>query len=241
MSPLRDHRRRDSHLIAVRKTLGTGDELTNRRHRQTAPTSTLPSAANFRDHPPPPDPSLQRTGGYRRPLTTCNRLRCNSLQLSGLWSPHPDKLQTSSIRLRGWRIHRGEYRRRLLRTALQIHGWRIHCCVCMRPEASPCDPEQGPFRAADPSPEGNDPCGNRISSLTKASRRGGPPNRAPRGCCGCSRSFRSVSCRCKYPCRIRAGSKPGSARDDARSRAVKIASASFGTRDATDFGAGYEG
>jgi hypothetical protein len=29
-----------------------------------------------------------------------------------------------------------------------IRGWRIHCRVCMRPESSPCDPEQRVFSAS---------------------------------------------------------------------------------------------
>ena len=58
----------------------------------------------------------------------------------------------------------------------------------MRPEASPCNPERRGFSASGPTLIGNDPHGSQISSLTTASRRGGPPSRAPRDYCGCSGS-----------------------------------------------------
>jgi hypothetical protein len=53
---------------------------------------------------------------------------------------------------------------------LMARGWRIHCRVCMRPESSPCDPEQRVFSASDPSPKRNDLPDNRMSSLTTARR-----------------------------------------------------------------------
>ena len=43
------------------------------------------------------------------------------------------------------------------------------------------------FSAGGPWLTGNDPRGSKISNLTRASRRGGPPTRAPPDYCGCSK------------------------------------------------------
>jgi hypothetical protein len=116
-----------------------------------------------------------------------------------------------ALGFRGWRIHCCVCMRPwpLLSDALSggsglaIH-WkcRIHKNQCMRhpvivsfPQTHPflpthtghrvATPERARFSAGGPWLTENDPRGSKISNLTRASRRGGPPTRAPPDYCGC--------------------------------------------------------